>query len=160
MLTRERAIEMLSYDPDTGEIRWKKRPSPVAGPGDLAGCIDSNGYVKITLDRVRTYGHRIAFLIMEGWEPDQVDHKNLVRSDNRWENLRPATNTEQRRNTGKSKANTTGYKGVTLENGRYRARIKVNGKKIHLGSFSSAEEAHTAYRDAANRYFGEFARAA
>jgi hypothetical protein len=126
--------------------------------GSRAGTIDANGYLKLKIDGHSDYGHRIAFLIMEGWMPDEVDHRNLVRSDNAWSNLRPATPGQQMSNRRTPKSNTSGVKGVRLENGRWRARIKVGGKKLHLGSFDTIEEASAAYAAASERHHGEFGR--
>ena len=86
-----------------------------------------------------------------------VDHRNHDKLDNRCENLRICTETENARNTVLRKDNKTGYKGIYLLNGKYYARINVYGKNISLGLHSTAEKAHEAYIKAAKHYFGEFA---
>lgn len=86
-----------------------------------------------------------------------VDHKNHEKSDNRCENLRICSSTENARNTVLRTNSKTGYKGVCAINNRFYAKINVCGKKIHLGTYDTAERAHEAYRAAAKRYFGEFA---
>lgn len=90
----------------------------------------------------------------------QVDHINLNKSDNRKLNLRLATNAENQRNSGLQSNNTSGLKGVSYYKPRnkYRARIKVDGKDMHLGYYLSVIEAAKAYNQAAIQYFGEFAR--
>lgn len=90
---------------------------------------------------------------------DIVDHINLNGLDCRRANLRFATMAENSRNRPKQNNNTTGFKGVTLFKGRFQAHIKYERKKIHLGCFATAEEAHAAYADAAARLHGQFARA-
>lgn len=88
----------------------------------------------------------------------QVDHKNGNGLDNRKVNLRLVTNTQNRRNSQSYKSNQSGYKGVTLHAGKYRATIVVNKKQKHLGRFATAEEAAYAYDAAARQYFGEHAK--
>jgi hypothetical protein len=89
-----------------------------------------------------------------------VDHRNGNGLDNRRQNLRLATKTENARNRPAPKNNTSGFKGVHWhkQGNAYRARIKVNGKNIHLGLFPTPTEAARAYDQAARKYFGEFAR--
>lgn len=96
---------------------------------------------------------------LEKWE--QVDHIDGDGLNNRRENLRLATNAQNSANKGKASKNTTGFKGVFRTKNRpkpFRAQIKVNQKSIHLGLFDTAEQAHEAYKEAAKKYFGEFAR--
>lgn len=89
-----------------------------------------------------------------------VDHINGDGLDCRRENMRLATNTENGCNRRPNANNTSGYKGVTLHKqmGRWRARIMVNQKPIHLGFFNDLVEAAQAYDNAAIEYHGEFAR--
>lgn len=88
----------------------------------------------------------------------QVDHRDLNRLNNRKENLRLATNRQNHANRPAQRNNTTGFKGVTKTKTAYLARICVNQKSIHLGSFRDPIEAACAYNVAATRHFGEFAR--
>lgn len=89
-----------------------------------------------------------------------VDHINGDTLDNRRENLRFATAAENGRNRGPNRSNSTGYKGVTLRNGRFVASIMVNRKVIFIGSFVAAYDAHLAYAEASKKHHGEFAKAA
>lgn len=88
-----------------------------------------------------------------------IDHKNRLKSDNRRENLRPASNSQNQHNVGKSITNTSGYKGVTFDtkSGKWLSRIRDgNGQRQHLGSFDSKEQAAEAYRKAAIKFHMEF----
>ncbi|ARL91005.1 HNH endonuclease [Burkholderia pseudomallei] len=89
----------------------------------------------------------------------QVDHINGNKLDNRKSNLRVCTNAENGRNRGAQKNNSSGYKGVCWhpQSGKWRARIKVDGRQISLGLHASAEAAHKAYEVGARKFHGEFA---
>lgn len=86
-----------------------------------------------------------------------VDHKNHDRTDNRMQNLRVCSRTENRRNSTKARNNTTGFKGVVVSYGRYSARIGYLGKKLHLGYYDTPEEAAMAYDKKAIELHGDFA---
>jgi hypothetical protein len=97
---------------------------------------------------------------MEGWMPDQVDHSDLDKANNRWENLRPADYQGNSANRGLRADNTSGYKGViwNTRNNMWLARITVNGRLSHLGNYPTKEAAAAAYKAAAEYHFGEFFR--
>ena len=95
-----------------------------------------------------------------GFLPNEIDHANRIKTDNRICNLREATRAENSRNKSISIKNTVGLKGVSKYEGRanpYRSWIKVDYRSIYLGSFKTAEEAHQAYAAAAKKYHVDFA---
>jgi hypothetical protein len=97
-------------------------------------------------------------LIMGDPPGKEIDHINGNTLDNRRSNLRVCSRLENSRNRGVQKNCKSKFKGVYLrERGTWRAQIKVNKKRIHLGDFSSASKAAKAYDEAALQYFGEFA---
>lgn len=149
----------LHYNPETGIFIWlKQRRSTEIGK--VAGTT-ANSVVKIYIDGKCYMAHRLAWLYMTGeWPSDLIDHKNMNSVDNRWENLRQADHAKNAMNTGIRKDNTSGYKGVAWDARvcKWRADIKVCGKRKHLGMFSLPEVAHEAYKQAAKKYFGEFGR--
>jgi hypothetical protein len=158
-LTSEELRRLLHYDPETGVFRWKCQPCNRVKIGQEAGT-GSNGYSLIRISGKCFKAHRLAWLYMTGeWPKEFIDHINGVRSDNRFANLREATQAENKRNIGKLRNNTSGFKGVYFNKlfNRWQARVMAAGKSIYLGSFMTPEEAHTAYCDGARRYHEEFA---
>jgi hypothetical protein len=160
-LTADYLREVLDYNPETGEFRWKRHMSNRRGAGQEAGCICSrSGYRLIGIKGVVHKANRLAWLYVHGEWPDRfVDHINGKTGDDRIANLRLATHQENLCNRGKPRNNTSGYKGVHRHQGMWRARIAVNGRSISLGLYHNPEEAHRAYAIAAERYHGDFARA-
>lgn len=89
---------------------------------------------------------------------DQVDHINGVKHDNRWTNLREATNSQNVANTGANSRNSSGFKGVYHhEAGKWQAKVMHLGKSKSLGLFDSPEQAARAYNEGARARFGDFA---
>lgn len=167
----EEVLRRVSYDPETGvfirrEYADTKGRINIRYAGKEAGCVwrDQQGraYRQITICGVKTYAHRLAWFYMTGEWVDLVDHQNLDGLDNRWENLRPASKSENGTNCRARRNNTTGLKGVGFDKRRqrYRAQIKYGGRNHFLGYFATAEEAHEAYRAASLANHGAFARAA
>lgn len=145
MITAERLRELLSYDPETGLFHWRisyRRTKT----GDRAGAF-SHGYVAIMTDGYLNRAHRLVWLYVHGrWPLNQIDHVNGNRADNRLENLREADSKINGQNKQVAQANnTTGFLGVSFKRKKFRARIKVNGRQLALGSFNTPEAAHEAY---------------
>lgn len=161
MLTADRLREVVDYDPGTGVFTWKASTRGHVKKGSVAGSVKERGYRGIGIDGILYREHRLAFLYQTGeWPKEQIDHINGVRDDNRYANLREATNAENRRNSKRRVNNRSGFKGVSWHNQsrRWRARIKLHGKSTHLGLFASKENAYAAYCAAAEKYHGEFGR--
>jgi hypothetical protein len=160
-VTRARLRELLHYDEDTGEFRWRKRMSKTVRAGDVAGCTGA-GRRRIGIDG-RTYAaHHLAWFYMTGrWGRPTIDHRDGNPSNNRFSNLRPATSSQNNANRGRPGRNTSGFKGVSPSGGpkKWKASIRKNHQKIHLGYFATPAAAHEAYLAAARKLFGEFARA-
>lgn len=167
-LTAEFVRSILDYDQATGLFRWKWRadiPDRVNKrfAGKLAGWLDVHGYWKIHIHRGDYRGSRLAWLYMTGrWPSALIDHKDNDRGNNAWRNLREASHTENSRNMRKPTRNTSGFKGVSFHSRTktWRADIFLGDRQKSLGHFPTAEAAHSAYRQAAEQYYGEFARAA
>ncbi len=164
MITFSRLKEALHYDPLTGHFTWLERPNRRIRIGSLAGAIHSKtGVVTIQVDGKEYKAHRLAWLYMtESYWPNLIDHKNLKRGDNRWDNLREANKSLNAANCPARSGTASGYKGVTRgkKEGEWRAMIKKKGRKrIYLGVFTDPAKAHEAYMNKARELFGEFARA-
>ncbi len=131
-----------------------------AGTIACSGKNAANKYRRITIKKKVYYAHRLIWLYHYGeWPKDQIDHINKDTLDNHIENLRIATQSQNSQNLKTPSHNLSGLKGAHYQNqnGKYRSRIVVNGKRYHLGCFDTPEEAHKAYCKAADEQFGEFA---
>ena len=105
--------------------------------------------------RALIFMHRVIMSTPTGME---TDHINCNKIDNRKENLRVCTRLQNKKNNPLMKNNKTGYKGVSINNNRYKVKISVNKKQIHLGYFDKVEDAAKTYNLAALKYHGKFAR--
>ena len=166
MLDAQRVRDVLDYDPVTGVFRWKMLTSKQvhrAHVGDEAGAPDKLGYRMIGIDRKVYLSHRLAWVWMTGeWPLIDIDHANGDPSDNRWCNLREATESQNKANTGPQKNNTSGFKGVywVKSHKKWSALIRKDKKLRFLGYFDTPEAAHAVYAAEASKLFGEFARTA
>lgn len=166
-ITADYVRSILEYSPVTGLFAWRYRcdvgrPWNARYVGALAGCKSKNGYLLISIKRTHYYAHRLAWLYMTGeWPPQQIDHIDGVRENNKWDNLRSATSSENACNKPKMPKNSSGYKGVGFHKstGKWRAYICAPGHRhLHLGMFLTAETAYNAYCEAAKTLHGNFAR--
>ena len=149
------------YDPSSGRIIWTKPLSNRVKSGDEAGKKNARGYKVFGFDGKTLYCHRAAWYLIYGyWPENDIDHINRDKSDNRIENLREATRTQNNGNVELLNSNSSGFRGVSFEKRRekYAAYIWIENKKKHLGYFWNAELAANAYNEAAKMHFGEFAR--
>lgn len=133
------------------------------GQWKWAACKNRNGFYAMRTQRVRggagkklyIYMHRVICRPAEGM---QVDHINGDKLDNRRANLRSCANAQNQANKGPNKNNKSGFKGVYLYRGVYRAGITIDGVTKWLGSYASIDDARQAYEGAARRFHGAFAR--
>lgn len=161
MLTLHRLKELLSYDVETGIFQWRQVTSNRISVGSAAGTVNSKGYLIISIDGQRYRAHRLAYLYMTGDMPeDQIDHMNNVKTDNRWCNLREASNSQNHMNRWLQVNNTSGEKGVVFHkpSGRWTARVKVNGKLHSLGYYDDKDDAIQIVRQERKRLHGDFNR--
>ena len=145
-LSLERLHELLKYNQRTGFF-IRKISRQQYHKGLIAGCLNRKGYRVITIDSRQYLASRLAWFYVHGsWPKDEIDHRNGVRDDNRLANLREASHSENQQNRRQAhKSNTTGFLGVSPNERKFRAQIKINGNRLHLGNFATPQEAHAAY---------------
>lgn len=140
---------------------WWRDPRGRRSSDSPAGGIDtSNGYRVVNFMGGKRYVHRIIFALRHGYMPYEVDHINGVKTDNRVENLRAVTSSQNKMNVKIRKDNTHGEKGICFHNGRnkpWQAVIQFNCMKKSLGYYHTLDECKAARRAAEDKYFGEYA---
>lgn len=141
--TQDRVRELFDYRSD-GELIWKVDRSRKIHAGDVAGTHGAEKYHTVRFDYDGHYRHRIVFLWHYGYLPEQIDHINLDRHDNRIENLRSVTRSGNQWNRAPGC-------GVRKIRNKWQARIAQHGERTDLGFFGTEEAAHTAYREAKAR---------
>jgi hypothetical protein len=163
-LTLALARQAFRYNPASGLLKWRINKGR-ARIGDVAGCPDNKGYINVMFDGRNIKAHRIIWALKTGrWPRRQIDHRDGVKGNNRWRNLREASNQQNHRNRGKNKNNTSGFKGVVYKGDTPRRRpwaahIMIDGKNVHLGHYDTKIKAAAAVVAGSQKYFGEFAHA-
>ena len=144
-------------DVDAGTLTWKAGRKLA---GKLAGAVELHGYRQVLVGRKYFKVHRIIWFMAHGRWPKELDHINGDRSDNRLKNLRKVTRFQNVANSKLRSTNRSGVKGAwwDKERGKWMSQIEHRGYTTSLGRFETKEAAHAAYRKAALRLHGEFAR--
>lgn len=163
--TPELLRKLLRYEPETGKLFWRKRPVSMFRDGALSAkrvchawnnrnggreaftTLVNNGYRSGRIFNKRYVAHRVIWALHTGaWPPDQIDHIDHVRTNNRIANIRQATLLENCRNKTLQKNSTSGICGVSFSTvqGKWIAHIKINQKSIRIGQFETKHEAANA----------------
>lgn len=173
---------ILSYEPETGFLFWKRRPAEMFNGCDFrpasATCAawnkkyaekraltasDKHGYLGGSIFDENYRSHQVIWAMVHGaWPGKAIDHINGNPSDNRLENLRLASLSENQANRGVQANNTSGFKGVSWHSKRktWQAKISANGRLKFLGYFKTPQAASAAYEEASLNLHGEFRRKA
>ena len=161
MIDQSRLKQVLHYDPRTGEFIRRITLSSRAIAGSRVGAPNSEGYRFVKIDGILYRCHRLAWLYVTGeWPENQIDHINGNRADNRFENLREATTSQNSHNRrGPNVDNRSGALGVCWHKAakKWHARIAVECRRIDLGFFDDFADAVSARRAAEKKHYGEFA---
>jgi hypothetical protein len=148
-LTQKQLRTKFLYDEETGVLTRRESYGRVKA-GQVVGCDNGRGYLKTC----REYVHRLVWCYTFGYWPEQVDHINHDKGDNRLQNLREVSNSENHRNMGVQRNNTSGHTGVSWDkkHKKWEVNIKVSGKKKFLGYFSLLEDAVVARRKGVTKF--------
>ena len=152
-LTQALVQKFFEYDPVSGELT-RRLPTSNNYVGEVVGTLKNNGYLSVGFGDKEYLVHRLIWLYVKGYLPDQVDHIDHDRLNNSWVNLREVNNTDNSKNTSVSSNSTTKVNGVSFMKSRnkYRATIVVNRKQVHLGLFEDINDAVKARKDADIKY--------
>lgn len=145
-----------------GFLLWKDNMGSRAKKGSIAGSANGNGYWRVRLNKKLHYAHRLIFAIHYGYIPKYIDHIDNNPLNNKIENLREVTQTQNNCNSKKPKDNTSGTKGVYWfkPKGKWKVQISLNGKAKHFGYFDNIELAELVAIEARDKFHGIFARIA
>lgn len=157
--SQEYLLECLDLDAETGLLTWRERPLHhfknehhyLVWKGRWSGVPafrepDKDGYLIGRLDGRRRKAHRLIWKMVHGTEPQEIDHIDGDRTDNRPGNLRSVSKAVNARNRALQSNNTSGCVGVLWTKDRWEARIKLNGRTTCLGRFHNFEDAVKARR--------------
>lgn len=173
-------MELLAYDRESGFLYWKARePKWFDGKtqekcnrsakwwnGRFAGkqafnIAGTRGYLVGSIFNVMYKTHRVIWALETGqWPKFDIDHRDMNRTNNKFSNLREATQAQNQANVGALRTNTSGYKGVFFDKRRSRWEVSlvVNRVRVLKKSFKTLEEARSAYRAATIEHNDKFAR--
>ena len=174
-ITAEYVRSILHYDPETGVFTWRDRPREhfktikscrtwnTRYAGTVAGGMASSGYLQIKINAASYRAHRLAVFVMtDEWPKDMVDHIDMDKANNRWENIREATRSQNMANTVARKHSKSGIKGVCWHKQHRKWVAQLGGEHgrgfICLSDCPAA--ASFAYQIEADKHHGEFARVA
>jgi len=149
-LTQEKLKAKLLYDESWGFFLRECK-----GGKYVAGWVNDQGYLMISIDGKEYRAHRLVFLYKTGkWPKGQVDHIDHNRLNNRWSNLRDANDSINRKNMSLYSNNKSGVCGVYWYKSKklWQAYITINYKRKHLGYFKDLDEAIDARKAAESNY--------
>ena len=156
---------IFDYDKATGILSRRVRIGGASRAGLRLGHYSRKRYLRTCYKGHCIQLHRLVWFYQNGeWPKNQIDHINGVKDDNRWMNLRLASNSQNKMNSDVRADSATQVKGVTIDRRSirparpFRAHICVDGKRTWLGYFSSIEEAKAARLAAEPIFHGSFAR--
>lgn len=153
--------QLLRYEPDSGLLVWENNPDQppwwnARYAGRIAGRKRPGGYVVVKVLGGAFLAHRLIWKIVTGAEPQEIDHINRDKHDNRWANLRNGDHSQNMRNRGLLKTNTSGHRHISWSASldRWVVQLRVHGKGQRQVAYATSIEDAVAARDAAYERFG------
>lgn len=145
-MTHKQLKEIIKYDPNTGIFTWVGATGRRCRVGEMAGTIKTTekNRIIICINKKLYKAHRLAYFYMTGkWPEHEIDHIDHNMSNNKWDNLRPVSRSQNFRNLPKPKTNSSGITGVHFNKrtNRWVSYVGIYNKRIHLGTFGTIEEA-------------------
>lgn len=158
-LTKEIIRQLVTYNEDTGEIYWKGLIHKSYDITKEAGFITTYDRRVITINSKPYYASQLAYLYMEGYIPNEIDHKDTNSMNDAWENLRDCSKSQNQHNKNIQINNTSGVKGISYHRRvrKWQAQIKLHGKYYSAGYHRTLEEAKVAIEVLRVKLHGEFA---
>ena len=157
-MQQDKIKELFAYK--DGSLYWRVKPRNQKQVGNKAGRANARGYIQIGFAGKNYYAHRLIFTMMNGYVPKCVDHINGNTLDNRIENLRNATLTQNQYNSKTPVNNTSGVKGVYWSKvaGKWQVQISVNKDTKYFGCYENLELAELVATEARSKYHGTYAK--
>ena len=153
--------DFVKYDKDTGKFFWLQNTTIRNTIGKQVGSLTKQGYLECQIQGKRYLLHRLAWFMVYGvWPPDEIDHINCVRTDNRIENLRLASFCQNQQNKGTNSRNTSGVKGVCWDKrtSQWKARVYASRRLVAERRFDNIDEASDWVKDVRIRHHKQFSR--
>lgn len=142
---------------DNGQLIRRVQRGP-SKPGTILGCPNHKGYLQVKFQNKLHMVHRLIFMYFNGYFPEQVDHINNIKTDNRIENLRAATQSENQFNRPCTVKNKLNHKNIRFYLGKYQVQINENKKRHYLGRYATLEEAIKVADKKRKELHGDFRR--
>ena len=144
---------------EEGKLFWKNRSSSYKYlNGKQAGHFNKDGYNVVSVKCRYIYAHRIVFFMHYRYWPEQIDHFDRDSSNNKIENLRECSNSENGRNRGEFKNQSIYGRNIKKSlNGKFQVMLTFNGRKVSFGNFADLELAQLVASEAREKYYGEWA---
>lgn len=159
--TYKELIDTFLYN--DGELIYKVNKSTNVKAGDIAGCVNSNGYKVVSNNGKLSYVHHLVWLFHKGVPPKidvSIDHKDGDTMNNNISNLREATQTQNNMNSRISSNNKSGIKGVSFHKarGKWVGEIRIKGKRVFHRYFNNLIEADIVMKKKRDELHKEFSR--